>query len=395
MRDILPSSEDLQKMGRPRYQRPSVQRTRPKHGRARWYIRVMVDVLCDRGRTARREKTIYLGYCDGMGKREAEKLAAEQLKDVNNTPLVIQSQVSMADLVQAYKDGYLPGLKATTQRDFAYQIDKHILPTFGKLRLFEIDALKVQQWLYRLEDAGLAKSSRRKTLVVLRSVFDAAEEWGYYNGRNPCKKKKVGAGGPVRDRRALEPAEALRLLQVLADIQPLGRIVEVALFTGIRVGEALGLTWGAIDARRGTIEIRQGMSQQGDLDEPKTPQGRRRLDIGPLQDKLQRPAGAKDGDLVWPAVHYMTLQKHLRTVAAKVGIEFTGFGFHTLRRTYASWRDELGLPSKPQQDLVRDMGHGSAGMTAHYVQGTKAGVVETLQNLVYFSGVSRGSGSVS
>jgi integrase len=355
----------------------------------------MVDVLADRGRTARKEKTLYLGFCDEMGKREAEKIAAEKLKEVNNTPLVVQSQVLMQDLVKAYKEGYLPGLKASTRHDFSYQLDKHVLPTFGHLRLFEIDSLKVQQWIYRLEDAGLAKSSRRKTLVVLRSVFDAAEEWGYFVGRNPCKKKKMGAGGAVRDLRALEPDEALRLLQILTDVQPLGRIVEVALFTGIRVGEALGLTWGAIDYRRALIEVRQGRSQQGELDEPKTPRGRRRVDLGPLAAKLPRPPGSKDADLIWQDAHYMTLQKRLRSLAKKVGIEFKGFGFHTLRRTYASWRDELGLSSKPNQDLVRDMGHGSAGMTAHYVRGNKTGVVETLQNLVYFSGVSGKSAKVS
>jgi integrase len=390
---ILPTQEELKRMGRPRYQHPSVLKTSGK--RPRWYVRVMVDMLADRARTVRKEKALYLGYCDEMGKREAEKAAAEKLKEVNNTPLVIQSQVLMRDLVEAYKTGYLPGLRASTRHDFTYQLDKHVLPTFGKLRLFEIDSLKVQQWIYHLEEAGLAKSSRRKTLVVLRSVFDAAEEWGYFVGRNPCKKKKMGAGGPVRDLRALDPAEALRLLQTLTNVQPLGRIVEVALFTGIRVGEALGLTWGAIDHRRSALEVRQGRSQQGELDEPKTPRGRRRVDLGPLAAKLIRPQVAKDVDLIWPDAHYMTLQKRLRTVAKKVGIEFQGFGFHTLRRTHASWRDELGLSSKPNQDLVRDMGHGSAAMTAHYVQGTKTGVVERLQNLVFFSGVSRDSASVS
>jgi integrase len=382
-------------MGRPRYQRPSVQRTHPKHGRARWYIRVMIDVLADRARTVRKEKTLHLGFCDEMGKREAEKLAAEHLKEVNNTPLVIQSQVLMKDLVAAYKAGYIPGLKASTRYDFAYQIDAHILPAFGALRLCDIDSLKVQQWVYKLEDSGLAKSSRRKMLVILRSVFDAAEEWGYFVGRNPCKKKLLGSGGAVRDLRPLEPAEALRLLQVLQEVRPLGLIVEVALFTGLRIGEVLGLTWGAIDYRRGMIEIRQGRSQQDVLDEPKTPRAKRRVDLGPLAAKLVRPPGAKDADLIWPEAHYMTLQKRLRTVAKKAAIEFAGFGFHTLRRTYASWRDELRLTAEPDQDLVRDMGHGSAGMTAHYVRGTAAGVVERLQNLVYFSGVSRKSASVS
>jgi integrase len=380
--EILPSLEELQRMGRPRYQRPSVLKTNAK--RPQWYVRVVIDVLADSNRLERKEQAIYLGFCSEMGKREAEKLRDEKLEAINNTPLVVQSQVLMKDLVQAYKEGYLPGLKASTRYDFGYQLDAHILPAFGTLRLCDISSLKVQQWVYHLEDSGLAKSSRRKTLVVLRSVFDAAEEWGYFTGRNPCKKKLLGAGGPVRDLRPLEPSEALRLLHVLTDIQPLGLIVEVALFTGIRVGEVLGLTWGAIDYRRGMIEVRQGRSQQGDLDDPKTPRGRRRLDLGPLVSKLARPKGAKDGDLIWANAYYTTLQKRLRTLAKRVGIEFVGFGFHTLRRTYASWRDELRLAAAPDQGLVRDMGHGSAGMTARYVQSNASGVVERLQNLVYF-----------
>jgi integrase len=289
----------------------------------------------------------------------------------------------------------LPGLKPSTRHSYSHQLDKYILPSFGSLRLFEVDALKVQQWVYALEDSGLARSSRRINLAVLRSVFDAAEEWGYFIGRNPCKKTKLGGGGDIWDKRALEPAEALRLLRILSDEQPLGIIAEVALFTGLRVSEVLGLTWGAIDFRRALIEVRQARSQQGEFADPKTARGRRRVDLGPLATKLMRPNSAKDSDLIWPNEDYFGLQKKFRRRAKTVGIEFRGFGFHTLRRTYASWRDELGLTSRPDESLVRDMGHSSTGMTAHYIRGTKTGIVERLQNLVYFSGESRESASVS
>jgi hypothetical protein len=50
---------------------------------------------------------------------------------------------------------------------------------------------------------------------------------------------------------------------------------------------------------------------------------------------------------------------------------------------------------RPDENLVRDMGHSNTAMTEHYRQKTKAGIVEQLQNLVFFSGVSRESGKVS
>ena len=90
-------------MGRPRYQHPSVLKTNGK--RPRYYIRVMIDVLVDRNRMGRKEQPNYLGFCDEMGKREAEKLRDEKLKHVNNTPLVIQSQVKFSDSPGAYQTG--------------------------------------------------------------------------------------------------------------------------------------------------------------------------------------------------------------------------------------------------------------------------------------------------
>lgn len=377
-------------MGRPVGQHPSILKTKTK--RPRWYFRFVTPVFVDRSKTKRKEqRPIYLGFCDEMGKRAAEKIRDEKLRSINNTPLVIQSQVLMKDLVEAYKTGYLPGLKPSTRHGYEHLLNKHVLPPFGKLRLCDVDALKVQQWIYAMEDSGLGKATRKNALAVLRSVYDAAEEWGYFVGRNPCKKKKIGGGGgKTYDLRPLEPSEALLLLQVLADHQPLGLIVEIALFTGLRVGEILGLAWAVVDFKRASLEVRQARSQQGELAEPKTPRGRRKVDLGPLVKKLVQPADANDADLIWPGEDYFSLQQKFRNLAKKAGIEFTGFGFHTLRRTYASWRDELGLATKPDAGLVRDMGHSSGGMTKKYITSRRTGVVEQLHNLVYFATESEG-----
>ena len=63
--------------------------------------------------------------------------------------------------------------------------------------------------------------------------------------------------------------------------------------------------------------------------EPKNRAGRRGLDI-------QKPTDALESDLIWPGEDYFVRQDRMRRHAAKLGIEFKGFGFHTKRRTYAS-----------------------------------------------------------
>jgi integrase len=94
------------------------------------------------------------------------------------------------------------------------------------------------------------------------------------------------------------------------------------------------------------------------------------VDLGPLATKLVWP-GAKDSDLIWPNENYFGLQKKFRRLAKKASIEFRRFGFHTLRRTYASWRDELGLSGRPDENLVRDVSHSNTAMNEHYIQKAK------------------------
>src|ERR1051325_9952820 len=114
-------------MGRRRYQHPNVLKTDAK--RPQWYYRIMIDVLVDRNRIGRREKAVYLGYCDEMGKREAEKLRDLKLKDVNNTPALIQSQVRFSDLLAVYRSTYLMGLKPSTSHNFEHRLKKYVEPT--------------------------------------------------------------------------------------------------------------------------------------------------------------------------------------------------------------------------------------------------------------------------
>jgi integrase len=372
-------------MGRRRYQHPNVLKTDAK--RPQWYYRIMIDVLVDRNRIGRREKAVYLGYCDEMGKREAEKLRDLKLKDVNNTPALIQSQVRFSDLLAVYRSTYLMGLKPSTSHNFEHRLKKYVEPTFGPLRLYEVDAIKVQQWVYQMENSGLSKSTRQTNLAMLRSVFEAADMWGYTVTRNPCKRIKLGAGGEIRARRPLEPWEAKLLLAAL-DEEPLKLIVETALYTGLRISEVLGITWSAIDVRRRVVQVRQAKSQQGALAEPKTPLGRRAQPIEFLADRFQRPEAAKDADLIWPDEMYHSLQGKLIVRAKRAGIEFPGFGFHTLRRTYATLRMMLGFIAPPKE-LQRDMGHASEAMTARYIRQSEAGLVERMRNLIETSGDPR------
>ncbi len=371
-------------MGRRRYQKPSVLKTFAK--RPQWYYRIVVDVLVDRDKTERREKWVYLGYVDEIGKREAEKLRDLKLVEVNNTPALIQSQVRFADLAKTYKESHVRGLKPSTQLSYTAIIDHYILPHFEHARLFEVDPLTTQKWIYSMEDAGLALNTRKTNAGVLRSIFDWALDFGYYNGRNPCRKLKYGNGGDVFDRRALKANEVSGLLESLPD--PLRLMAELSFYLGLRISEVLGLTWGALDLKSGLLAVRQGKAQDGRLATPKSVAGRRGLELGFLTDRFRRPDGVSDAALVFPDVTYGQVRDELRRRAKDAGIEFKGFGFHTLRRTYATART---VTASFDQDLSRDMGHSSDAMTQRYIRAGSP--VERLQEWTVHSRENLGSKS--
>jgi integrase len=102
------------------------------------------------------------------------------------------------------------------------------------------------------------------------------------------------------------------------------------------------------------------------------------MSMGQLANRFQKPVDASDSDLIWPSEDYFVLQHRIRRRAPTLGIEFKGFGFHTLRRTYASLRYLIGPTATPGATLVRDMGHASEGMTLHYIRLDHDGIVEHL-----------------
>jgi integrase len=123
--------------------------------------------------------------------------------------------------------------------------------------------------------------------------------------------------------------------------------VIVAINTGLRRGELLGLTWERIDLSRGVIRLEL------------TKSGRRRE--VPLNDDSYSALvglGPKDSGRVFQTRYIQTAYNNA-VVAAKLD----DVNFHTLRHTFASWAVMRGVSLKELQELL---GHASLAMTMRY-----------------------------
>ena len=352
-------------MARREFQTPSV--LRQEGPRPYWYIRYRRKMLVGRNEIRREEKWHRLGYCDEMTKREAERRASEVLREVNHEVYTIQSQIPIEDFVKVYKQRHLVTLApGGRERDLSL-LDNHLLPAFGSMRLCDIGTEDVQELLNAKAAEGLSWWTRRALKAVLSAVFTKADDWGYWEGRNPPAKVSLGRKRLKRERRILSD-EQFRLLLSAVPVH-IRLMIETAVSTGMRISEILGLKWGSVDLDRGLVWVKERY-YRGDTDEPKSERSQRVLPLGQLAEayRRQRPEGAKPAAYVFaenghPMDDRALLREVIRPAAKRLGVYFPGFGWHTFRRQNLTLIQEEGATAFEAQAQA---GHSRPAMTSEY-----------------------------
>jgi integrase len=332
-----------------------------------WYIRYRVKVLVGKNETERTEKWHKLGHCDEMTKREALRLRDDVMRGINREVYTIQSHLPFEDFVDIYKREHIPTLSTGAQAKYAALLTRHLLPTLRGRKLCAIDTETVQSFLNAKKEEGLAWWTRNDLKNILSSVFTKAEDWGYWNGRNPTARTVIGRKQWKRERRILTDDQFRLLLTALPPRIQL--MVTTAVSTGMRVSEVLDLKWRNADLERGVISVTERY-YRGDTDEPKSERAHRELPLGCLLDAYRRhkPTDAKGAGYVFekdgsPLDDRAILKDFIRPAAKRLGIYFPGFGWHSFRRQNITRIQEEGATPFEAQAQA---GHSRPSMTSEY-----------------------------
>ncbi len=152
----------------------------------------------------------------------------------------------------------------------------HILPTLGGVKLAQLQPGHVQQLYGALIDRGLSPKSVRNVHAVLRRALAQAVDW------HLVPRNAAALAHPPRVTReevvALTPEEARQLLTwVRGDRWE--ALVALALASGMRQSELLGLRWGDVDLATGALRVQRQLGRDGQFAEPKTKKARRTIDL--------------------------------------------------------------------------------------------------------------------
>jgi integrase len=366
-------------MARRRFQDP-----KPKIEGKWWWIRVWKDEFIA-GRRVRRQKRIKLAAAT-MPEREVRKIAAETLRPLNQGLITIGSATKFDDFVETiYVPTILPLMAKSTQDRYRGVITNYLRPTFGELCLRDLTPLAVQRYFSQMATSPLAHQSRDKIRDVLSGILGSAVHFQLLV-KNPVEGAKLPPAKKGKSTKPyISPAQLAALVNLIRE--PYASMVFVAVYTGLRVSELVGLKWA--DIHEGAITIDERFCR-GDWGAPKSEASNAtiavnkavieriyRLKTLAIEVKAGRAVRCyravksdHPDDLVFqslvnagPMRDNNILTRHIKPAARKLGLGFVNW--RCLRTSHATWLKMAGADVKDAQAQLR---HSRASTTLDIYQ---------------------------
>ena len=160
-------------------------------------------------------------------------------------------------------------VEPTTKESYRYCIDRHLTPFFGSMKLVDVTAPRVREWVTWMVERGASPTTIRHVRIILSAIFTTA-----VNDRllpyHPIKGIKTPTV-PVKDYRIVTPEEFDAIYRALPD--DFSRlVVETAVESGLRWGELTELRASDLDLRTGVLVVSRAVCQ---VDPKFHPQGLR------------------------------------------------------------------------------------------------------------------------
>lgn len=271
-----------------------------------------------------------------------------------------------------------PGLRPMTFDHYESMIRLHLLPELGRVRLARLTPADVQALLNRKSAAGLAPKTVAYIRGVLRTALGRAMKWGLVT------RNVAALVDPPRrvhhEMRTFSPEELGQLLSAI-ESDRLHALYVVAMATGLRQGELLGLQWPDVELDAARLTIRHSLQRvagRPQLVEPKTGGSRRTVALNApalaalrehralqARERLQAPPGKwHDSEFVFTTPIGTPLDGPNLTKAFQRHLEaarLPRLRFHDLRHTCASLLIAEGVPLKVVAELL---GHSTIKLTA-------------------------------
>ena len=193
-------------------------------------------------------------YVYGKTKAETkEKLSILQNEIMQGTH-VDDNEITVSEWMDTWIECYTAKVKDSTRDRYLTDIRNHIKPELGAIRIQDLKLLTVQKFLNHCKAKGLALKSVKNIYLVLNKALTRAQKDGLLK-KNPCTDAEIPSyDAPQKEMRPLKDKEIPAFLKAIQG-HPLEYLFYVALFTGMRESELIGLSWDCVDWDHETIHL--------------------------------------------------------------------------------------------------------------------------------------------
>ncbi|MFW6047419.1 MAG: tyrosine-type recombinase/integrase [Candidatus Woesearchaeota archaeon] len=350
-----------------------------KRGKKKWQIVIELDRDPMTGKRKRKYKTI-----NGT-KKEAEKKMAELIRKYeNNDKLVEPKKMNMTKLMKQFLNSHQHSVAQRTIDRYSIIVKNHLIPAFGDYQVKDIKPIHIESYQnLKLKEGklnsngGLSEETVRMHHNLLSSIFKYAQRLELIE-KNPVKL--VPSPKAKRPNHNFLNEEQLQKILEYSKGLWIHDYIKVAVATGMRRGEMIGLEWSNVDLKNNKISIVKALKRTSkgiELSETKTSSSRRSIaiteDTAKILKRIKKEQAKrklklgnkyntrfdlvfceKDGRYCNPN----SVTRRFKRVAKAVGLGH--IKLHDLRHTMASLMLKSGTNPKVVQERL---GHSSISIT--------------------------------
>jgi len=201
----------------------------------------------------------------GQSKRKAQRVLRGLQGDVEDGRFV-PSSTTVLELGRRWLDEHVqPNLKPGAAANYRGTFYRHIAPALGAVRVDDCRPQMIRALLGRKRGEGLSDETVAKIRRHIHAMFAFAQDVGLVTV-NPANSPRARGGKQGRRRARGTELSPVQVKRFLDECSPRWRMFfTVALDTGLRRGELIGLRWGDIDLLERILYVRRSI---GPYDEP-------------------------------------------------------------------------------------------------------------------------------
>ena len=338
---------------------------------------------------------------------EAKRKLKELIKEIY-TPT--EEVITNNSLVREYCDNWLQNVQSNILKPSSYDrkeitLENQVYPLIGDICMSQVSFDDIQDMINELKKQDLSYSTIKKAYEAINGCFKYALIKGDIN-KNPCigvtlPKNLKHQDGDIK----FYTEKQVELLLNQSTIKynngkskyRLGYGIQLLLYTGLRIGEALALTWEDVDIQNKTIKVNKNLKQVKNRDDDqsvykiiiqnstKTNSGTRIIPLNNKSIEALKQIKEITGQYKYVFstetgnnVSARTCDRMFRKIQENCGFKEI-YGVHALRHTFASLLFKRGVDVKTVSEIL---GHKDVSVTydtyIHLIQEQKVDAMNLL-----------------